>query len=254
MHHPWRTLVPLVFVACSSLQARADEIRALVTIGMQRVFEDVKPAFEAASGRRLDVRFASSPDIVKRVQDGEPADFVIGSRTAIDSLIKAGRVAPGRHVVLGKSSIAVAVPAGRPKPDISSAESLKGALLAAKMISFTDPASGGPSGVHFVKVLERLAIADQVGSKIKFPPAGGFVGDILARGEADIGFQQFTELSSFRGVDVVGPLPQEFQIITEYAAAVPADAPDPEAGNALVAFMRSPQGVSAMEAKGLDAN
>jgi molybdate transport system substrate-binding protein len=252
MHHIWRILVLAVFAACAPLQARAEEIRALVTIGMQRVFQDVKTAFEVASGRKLDVQFASSPDIVKRVQDGEPADFVIGSRTAIDTLVRAGRVAPGNHVVLGRSLVAVAVPAGRPKPDISSAASLKNALLSAKVISFTDPASGGPSGVHFVKVLERLGIGDQVRSKITFPPFGGFVGDILARGEADIGFQQFTELSSFQGVDIVGPLPEEFQIITEYAAAIPANAPDPEAGKAVVAFMRSPQGVSAMKAKGLD--
>ena len=129
---------------------------------------------------------------------------------------------------------------------------LRSALLAAQAIAYTDPASGGPSGIQFAKVLEHLGIAEQVRPKTKFPPAGGFVGEILARGEADIGIQQSTELSSFRGVDVVGLLPSEFQIVTDYAAAIPANAVHPEAGKALVEFMRSAEGAAAMKAKGLD--
>jgi len=219
---------------------------------MKRVFEEVRPGFETASGRRLDVQFASSPDIAKRVQEGEAADFTIISRTAADGLVNSGIVPVSNRFVLGGSSIAVAVPAGRPKPDVSTPERLRSALLAAEAIAYTDPASGGPSGIQFTKVLEHLGIAEQVRPKTKFPPAGGFVGEILARGEADIGIQQSTELSSFRGVDVVGLLPSEFQIVTEYAAAIPANAVHPEAGKALVEFMRSAEGAAAMKAKGLD--
>ena len=247
-----RVLYLLTCLTIPSLDARADEIKGLVTIGMQRVIEAVRPSFETASGRTLDVQFASSPDIAKRVQEGEAADFIIISRAAADGLINSGILPANNRFVLGGSSIAVAVPAGRSKPHVSTAERLRSALLAAKAVAYTDPASGGPSGIQFAKVLERLGIAEQVTPKTKFPPAGGFVGEILARGEADIGIQQSTELSSFRGVDVVGLLPSEFQIVTEYAAAIPANAVHPEGAKALVKFMRSAEGAAAMKAKGLD--
>jgi molybdate transport system substrate-binding protein len=199
---------------------------------MQRAFEDVKPAYEAASGRKLDVEFASTQDIVRRVQEGELADFLITSRAGVDLLIKAVKVARDNNFVVAQSSIALAVPAGHPKPDISTVEKLKSALLAAAPIAYTDPASGGPSGVHLAKVWNDLGIATQLRAKTTFPPPGGFVGDILARNEADIGIQQFPELSSFEGVDIVAPLPSELQKHIEYAVAIPVDAPHPEAGKA----------------------
>jgi molybdate transport system substrate-binding protein len=223
-------LLALFLFAASCSNARADEARGLVTIGMQRVFEEMKPAFEAASGQKLNAEFTSTPDLVKRVQDGERADFVISSRAGIDGLIKSGNVTADNHFALVGSPIAVAVPAGHPKPDVSTAKALKNALLAARAISYTDPASGGPSGIHFARVLEHLAISDEIRAKTKFPPAGGLVGEILARGGADIGIQQMAELSSFNGVDVVGTLPDDFQSVTEYAVAIPANAVHPEAG------------------------
>jgi molybdate transport system substrate-binding protein len=247
-----RLLFSLLCVAFLPFHARADEARGLVTIGMQRLFDDVRPDFEAAYGQKLSVEFASTLDIAKRVQVGEITDFVITSRAGVDSLIETGLVAAGQHFALVGSSIAVAVPAGHPKPDISTVEALKRALLAARTVSFTDPASGGPSGIHLEKVLKQFGIADQIRAKTKFPPAGGAVGDILARVEADIGIQQMAELSSFNGVDVIGPLPSEIQSVTEYALAIPANAIHPEAGKALVEFMRSPLGIAAIKARGLD--
>jgi molybdate transport system substrate-binding protein len=177
---------------------------------------------------------------------------MIVSRAAADGLINSGMVPAGNLFVLGGSSIAVAVPAGRPKPDVSTAERLRSSLLTAKAIAYTDPASGGPSGIQFAKVLERLGISEQIRPKTKFPPAGGPVAEILARGEADIGIQQSTELSSFSGVDVVGLLPSEFQIVTEYVAAIPVNAINSEGAKAFVEFMRSAKGAAAMKAKGLD--
>jgi molybdate transport system substrate-binding protein len=247
-----RLLLLFAVAALSSLQARADEARGLVTIGMQRVFEDVKPAYETASGRKLSVEFASTQDIVRRVQEGQLADFLITSRSGADLLIKAGKVARDNNFVVAQSSIGLAVRAGHPKPDISTVDKLKSALLAAARITYTDPASGGPSGIHLAKVWNDLGIATQLRAKTRFPPAGGFVGDILARGEADIGIQQFPELSSFNGVDVVGPLPGELQEHIEYAVTIPVTAVHPETGKALVEFIRSPRGAAALKAKGLD--
>ena len=158
------------------------------------------------------------------MQEGQPADFFITSRAGADLLIKAGKVAAENNFVVARSSIALAVPAGHPRPDISTVDKLKSALLAAARITYTDPASGGPSGIHLAKVWNDLGIATQLRAKTRFPPAGGFVGDILARNEADIGIQQFPELSSFKGVDVVGALPSEVQEHIEYAVTIPVNA------------------------------
>jgi molybdate transport system substrate-binding protein len=188
---------------------------------MQRVFDRVMPALQAASGRKFRIEYASTIEIAQRVTGGERADIVVASRSGVDKLMAAQKVAKDGQFDLGGSRIVVAVPKGRTAPDISNAEGVKNALLAAKIVSYTDPASGGPSGIHMARVLERLGISEQVNAKTRFPPAGGSVGDILARGEADIGIQQSVELTSYPGVDVVGPLPREMQIVT--VAAIPKE-------------------------------
>jgi molybdate transport system substrate-binding protein len=246
-----RALALFIGLTIPCLNARAEEMKGLVTIGMKRVFEEVAPRFESALGRTLDIQFASSPEIVERLRKGEATDFIIVARTALDDLIKSTIVAASNSAVVGGSSIALAVPAGHPKPDISTPEMLRSALLAAKAIAYTNPTLG-PSGTQFAIVLERLGITEQVKPKTKFPAAGGFVGDLLKQGEADIGIQQAIELSGFGGVEVVGLLPSEFQVVTEYAAAVPRNALHPETGKALVQFLRSRDGAVAMHARGLD--
>jgi molybdate transport system substrate-binding protein len=232
--------------------ARADEPRGLVTIGMQRVFDRVLPAFEAASGGKFRIEYASTIDIARRVMGGERADFVVASRAGIDKLIAARKVDEDSQYDLGGSRIVAAVPKGRSIPNISNAEAVKNALLTAKTVSYTDPGSGGPSGIHMARVLERLGISEQVNAKTRFPPAGGSVGDILARGEADIGIQQSVELTSYPDVDVVGPLPPEMQAVTNYVAAIPKDADHPDAGTAVVNFLLSPEGVLLLRQGGLD--
>jgi molybdate transport system substrate-binding protein len=247
-----RALALFIGLGLSSVDGRAEEMRGLVTIGMKRVIEEVMPRFETASGRTLDIQFASTPEIAERLQKGEAVDFIIVARGTLDRLIDSKIVAESDYAILGGSSIAVAVPAGHPKPDISTPEALKSALLAAKAVAYTNPTSGGPSGIHFEAVLRQLGIAEQVRPKTQFPPAGGFVGEILRNGNADIGIQQATELSGFGGVDVIGRLPSEFQLVTEYAAAVPRTANHPESGKTLLQFIQSSQAAAAMKDRGLD--
>ena len=151
-HRAYWLLLLLAAAGLPSSQACTDEARGLITIGVQRAFEDVKPAYEAASGRKLNVEFASTQDIVGRVQEGQPADFLITSRAGADLLIKEGKLAAENNFVVVQSSIALAVPAGHPRPDISTVDKLKSALLAAARITYTDPASGGPSGIRLAKV------------------------------------------------------------------------------------------------------
>jgi molybdate transport system substrate-binding protein len=236
----------------SSASARADEPHALITIGMRRVFDRVMPAFEATSSRKFRIEYVSTIEIAQRVIGGERADFVVASRAGIDKLIGARKVAEDVEFDLGGSTIVVAVPKGRTAPDISSVEAMKNALLAAKTVSYTDPASGGPSGIQMARMLEHLGISEEVNAKTRFPPAGGPVGDVLARGEADIGIQQSVELTSYAGVDVVGPLPREMQIVTDYLAAIPKDSMHPDAGRSLVSFLRSPEGTRLLREGGLD--
>ena len=251
-----RNALGLVLMIANSVsfnsRARADEPRGLVTIGMHRVFDRVMPAFEAASGRKFRIEYASTIEIAQRVIGGERADLVVASRVGVDRLIGAQKVTEDSQLDLGGSRIVVAVPKGRTAPDISNAEGVKNALLAAKAVSYTDPASGGPSGIHMARVLERLGISEQVNAKTRFPPAGGPVGDILARREADLGIQQSVELTSYPGVDVVGPLPAEMQVVTDYVAAIPKGSDHPDAGTAVLNFLRSPQGVRLLREGGLD--
>ena len=249
-----RNALGLVLMIANSVSfistARADEPRGLVTIGMRRVFDRVMPAFEAASGRKFRIEYASTIEIAQRIIGGERADLVVASRAGVDRLIGAQKLT--EELDLGGSKIVVAVPKGWTAPEISNVEGVKNALLAAKTVSYTDPASGGPSGIHMAQVLERLGISEQVNAKTRFPPAGEPVGDILARSEADIGIQQSVELTSYPGVDVVGPLPPELQIVTDYLAAIPKDSVHPDAGKSLLSFLRSPEGVLLLREGGLD--
>jgi molybdate transport system substrate-binding protein len=233
--------------------AIAAEIKVLSTIAMQSVFEELTPQFEQASGHKLNVTFGLSAVMAKRVQDGETADLVASTRGGIDGLIKSGKVVPGSDNTLVRSSIGVAVRKGAPRPEISTPDGLKRALLAAKSISYSDPAAGGSSGVHFAKVLERLGIAGEMKAKTKFPPAGGFTVQLLLRGEVDLAIQQISELT-VEGIEVVGPLPGDLQSITVYAAAIPVSAREPNAAKALIDFLRSPDAIAAVRAKGLDPN
>jgi molybdate transport system substrate-binding protein len=230
----------------------ADDARALVTIGMRRVFESVIPAFRAATGKEFQVDYASTIEIAQRVVGGERADLVIASRAGIEKLISAHKVRPDDQFDLGGSRIVMAVPAGKILPDVSSVEAVKNALLAAKTVSYTDPASGGPSGIQMARVLARLGILEQVNTKARFPAAGRPVGDFLARAEADIGIQQSVELTSYPGVEVVGPLPAEMQIITTYVAAVPSDSHAPDIARSFVDFLRSPGGQLILKQSGLE--
>jgi molybdate transport system substrate-binding protein len=232
--------------------ARAGEIKALITIGMQSVIEELWPKFEKVSGRKLNITFGLGPVLAKRVLDGEAADFLILPRASVDGLIMSGKVASGFDTVLARTFVAIAVRKGEPKPDISTPDALRRTLLAAKAISYSDPADGGPTGIHFAKVLERLGIGEEMKAKTKFPPAGGFVGRLLVEGAVDIAVQQLSELMSVSGTEVVGPLPGDFQSVTVYVAAIPTSTKELNAAKALVSFLRSSEALAVMKARGVE--
>ncbi len=246
--------IGFMFLLVLGIKAEAAELKVLSAFGMQSVLEDLGPKFERATGHKLALTFATGGATVKRVQGGETADVVIIPQPGIDGFVKDGKAVAGNVTVLARAGIVVAVRKGAPKPDISSPDALKRTLLAAKSISYVEPASGGASGIHFAKVLDRLGIANEMKSKTVFPnpktPAE--VGVLVANGEAEIGVHIIVELISVAGIDIVGPLPGDLQNTIVFAAAVMASAKDAEAAKALVNFLRTPEAAAVIKAKGME--
>ncbi len=228
------------------------EIRVYSTIGVRSAAEGLLAQFEKTSGHKLSITWGTGPMLVKRIEDGEGADIAILSRAGMDALLQQGKIAPGSDVALASSGVAIAVKAGASKPDISTPEALKQTLLKAKSISYSEPSAGGASGVYFAKLLDRMGIAEQMKPKTKYPPAGGFSGELLLTGEAELAVQQTPELMHVAGTEIVGLLPGELNVVTQFAAGITADSKYAEAGKALIAMLKSPQSAAVFRIKGLD--
>jgi molybdate transport system substrate-binding protein len=228
--------------------ANAAEIKVLSTQATEEAYRELVPQFEQASGHKVTTVFTGTLDANKRLAAGESYDLLIMSAPSIDEHIKGGKVVSGSRVDLAKSGVGVAVKPGAPKPDISTTEALKKALLAAKSIGY----STGPSGVYMIGLFQRLGIADEVKPKLKQTPTGVFVGSIIASGEAEIGFQQVSELSHFAGIDYIGPLPADIQQFTTFASGIMAGAKEADAAKALVKFITSPTAAAAYKKRGME--
>ena len=227
--------------------ANAAEIKVLSTQATEEAYRELVPLFEKASGHKVTTIFTGTLDLQKRIAAGETYDLIIMAGPAIDDFIKSGKIVPGSRVDLARSGVGVAVRAGAPKPDIGSTEAVKKALLAAKSIGY----STGPSGVYLTGLFQRLGIADEIKGKLKQTPTGIFVGSIVANGEAEIGFQQVSELSHFPGVDFVGPLPADIQQITVFSSGIQVGAKQVDAANAWVKFLTAPAAAPAFTSRGL---
>ena len=226
----------------------AAEIKVLSTQATEEAYRELVPQFEKASGHKVTTVFTGTLAANKRLAAGETYDLLIMSAPSIEEHIKAGKVVPGSRVDLAKSGVGVGVKAGASKPDISTTEALKKTLLAAKSIGY----STGPSGVYILGLFQRLGIADEIKGKLKQTPTGVFVGSIIASGDAEIGFQQVSELSHFAGVDYVGPLPADIQQFTTFSSGIMAGAKEADAANALVKFITAPAAASAFTKRGME--
>src|SRR5712675_3271921 len=221
--------------------ARAAEVRVMISGGLTAAYKELVPEFERATGHKVVTAYGPSMGatvnaIPVRLERAEPADVLIMVGYALDDLADKGKVVADSRVDLVKSPIGVAVKTGAPKPDLSSAETLKRVLQAAKTVAYSDSASGVyVSTEMFVK----LGIADEMKDKARKIPATP-VGEIVARGEAEIGFQQISELKPVAGIDIVGPLPDEVQKITVFSAGIASVSKEPVAGKALIQFLASP--------------
>jgi molybdate transport system substrate-binding protein len=230
------------------------EIRVLSTTAMKMVFEEIAPRFERETGNRLAVTLGPSLVLEKRLGEGEAADVAIVTDAGAKNLIARGMLAAAGAADIARSPIGICVAKGAVKPDISTADAFKRTMLAAKSVAMSKPVGGGASGVHMAKVFERLGITDAMQAKAKYGAggAGGLAALVVERGEAEIGIQQMAELMAVPGIKVVGPLPPELQSLTVFTAAVPANAPHPEAGRAVIAVLTTAAAKSVIKAKGLD--
>jgi len=156
------------------------ELAIYSTIGVRSAAEELFRKFEKEQACRLTVTWGTAPMLVARIGSGESADVLVLSRAGIDTLAKQGKIAPGSDFTLAGSGVVAA------KPDISTPQALKEALLKARSIAYSEPSAGGASGVYFAKLLERMGIAEQMKAKTKYPPAGGFSGELLLSGEAEL--------------------------------------------------------------------
>ena len=228
--------------------ASAAEIKVLASGATKEAYVELVPDFEKSSGHRVVTTWTGSANIKKQIAAGDVYDLVIVGGPEIDSFIQEGKVVPGSRVDLMKSGVGVGVRAGAPKPDISSSEALKKTLLSAKTIGY----STGPSGDYVVSLLDRMGIADQVKPKLKQVPSGARIATFITSGEAEIGFQQISELIHAPGVDYVGPLPPDVQKITVFSSGIHSAAKQPEAAKELVKFLTAPPAASVIKKHGME--
>jgi molybdate transport system substrate-binding protein len=231
--------------------ASAADIKVFSTIGVQAALEELAPKFEQATGNKLTITWGTAAMLVKRVQGGENPDLLVLTKQGFDALVKDGKATNSADAVFAKSGMAMVVKKGAPKPDISTPEAYKQTLLKAKAIAYSDPASGGASGVFFAKSLERMGIADVVKAKTKHPPPSGNSANLVVSGDAELAVQQEPEVMSVAGVDVVGAPPGDLNNITAYAAGLGAGTKQADAAQALITFLHTPEAQAIFKAKGL---
>ncbi len=247
-----RTLTAAAALLVVTGAAQAKEINAMITTAMKAAIEEIVPPFERASGHMLRVVYGPSGGLARRFSGGEPADLIVVDSKVLAELIKQGKVAAGRTDI-ARTGIGIAVRKGAPKPDVSSADALRPALLAAKSIGHTAPAGGGVTATHVMGVFEKLGIAAEVTPKVRLAAGGpnGRVSVLVSSGEAEIGLQQVSELMSNPEVEVIGMLPAELQQTTIYSAGVTANTRQAEAAKALIRHLAAPAAMTIYKSKGL---
>ena len=227
--------------------AQDAELVVVSTISAKEALIELVPEFERASSHKVNITYAGGPGLANRIREGLRGDLFIGPEEFSDPLIAEGRLLGESRTPFARSTTALAVRTGAPKPDISSPEKLKRALLAARSVSY----SAGASGIHFVRVLERLGIAAEIAAKRVPARPGELIGAVVARGESDIGVQQVSELLPVPGIEILGPLPAELRHTIVYGATAFPGPTRGAAAQAFVTFLRSAAAHTVLRRKGL---
>jgi molybdate transport system substrate-binding protein len=236
---PTRSVTTVLMLALCCGVATAAEVKLVAVNAAKEAIVELAAGFERASGHKVSIAWGGSESVAKRVSDGEIFDVVMTSAPNLDRLIGQGKLLSATRSDVAKTGVGIAVRAGAPKPDVSTPDALKKAVLEAKSVAY----STGPSGFY---------LAEQIKDKVKQPPSGTQIAEMVARGEADLGFQQVSELVHAKGIAYLGPLPAEIQNITVYAAAAHANAASPDAAKALIAFLTAPSAAEPIRKMGLE--
>jgi molybdate transport system substrate-binding protein len=246
------SLAPIILAQAT----HAAEIKIISANGLRAVLADIAPAFQAAAGHTLAITITETGEIKQRILSGARYDVIALPQATADELAKLSHIAAGSMIPVIRVNFGMAVRSGAAKPDVSSAEAFKRSLLAANSILITDPATGGISGVHFMSVLERLGIVEQMKGKLVPNRGGGYHAERVAKGEADLAVQAEHEIRCVPGVEFV-PYPAEFQRTVVFTAGRGATAKEAagsrEAADApasfLIQFLRGPEAVQAIKAR-----
>lgn len=224
--------------------ASAAELTVFCTQALRTSLLDLAPRFEAATGHKVNLVVAPSGQLVKKVQAGEIADLLIANAGNIDALIKDRKVT-GDRIDIARAQVGLSIKAGAPKPDVSTPEGVKRALLDAKAVAYS---AGGLSGNAFENVLTKLGIAEQVKAKAK---NGSPAAKLVVSGEADIAVQQISELIAVEGAELLGPLPGALDQVTQFSMGVLSDGKQKEVARAMLDYLRTPEAQAVIKAKGL---
>jgi molybdate transport system substrate-binding protein len=245
-------VIVTVVMGCAAVlgerSAAAAEIKLIASPGVRAVVNELAPQFEKATGHRVARDFAVIAVLKRRIDAGEAFDVVIPSPEVIDELVGQGKIAPDARAPFGRTGVALGVRKGAPKPDISTPESLKRALLEAKAVGHSKE---GQSGVHFVEALKRLGILDEMRPKLR-PLSDGEQAAAMQKGELDIAASGMGVIMEMPGVDLLGGLPPQVQGYVRFAIGVSTASKEPEAARALVRFLTSPEAASTFKAKGME--
>ena len=222
-------------------------ISGISSMATRQLLAELVDEYQRQGGAAVSFESVGGVDAARRVQGGEAFDLVVLAADAIDKLATAGAVVAGSRVDIVRSAVAVAVRAGAPRPDISTPDALRHAVLAARTLGL----SSGPSAVALLKLFDRWGISDTLRSRIVQAPPGVPVGALVASGEVELGFQQLSELMHLGGIDLLGPMPPDVQIVTTFSAARCTTCKQPERVAALLEFMNSPAAAGAKRRHGM---
>jgi molybdate transport system substrate-binding protein len=232
-------------------QAQAAELKLLTTGAFKQVVLALVPDFERQTGNKVTVINDTAGGVKARVEKGEEFDVAVATPKILEELAVEGKIIKGSEAKLANVGVGVAVKEGAPKPDISTVDAFKQALLNAKSVAYIDPKSGGSSGIYVDKLIEKLGIANQVRAKAKLKQ-GGYVAEYIADGSAELGIHQISEIVPVKGVTLVGPLPKEIQNVTTYAAGMVANSANKDAAAALIRTLSGPAAAQVLQSKGMD--
>jgi molybdate transport system substrate-binding protein len=228
--------------------ASAAEVKVLISNALKSSMEELAPQFEKASENKLVITFGAAAELKTSIEKGAPMDVAILTAAVTDDIAKEGKLTAAGRADIARSGAGLAGRKGAPRPDISTTDAFKHALLESKSIAYV---AAGATAPYILSLFDRLGIADQVKPKLKPQPTSNPAAKAVANGEAELGITQISEILPYAGAELIGPLPAEVQLYTVYPAAIAAETKAPDAAKALIKFLTGPAAVAVLKAKGL---